>query len=63
MDPYTWAEAKQIVEPIGIDRWSDKLFLKYGIRDVLSCPVGGRWVVVFWSRKDLSKILTNKHGT
>ena len=57
MAPYTWAEAKQIVEPIGIDRWSDELFLKYGIRDGLSCPVGGRWVVVFWSRKDLSKIL------
>jgi LuxR family quorum sensing-dependent transcriptional regulator len=54
MEPYTWAEAKQIVEPIGIDRWSDMLFVKYGIRDVLSCPVGGRWVVVFWSRKALS---------
>jgi DNA-binding CsgD family transcriptional regulator len=55
MAPYTWAEAKQMVEPIGIDRWSEELFLKYGIRDALSCPVAGRWVVVFWSRKDLSK--------
>jgi DNA-binding CsgD family transcriptional regulator len=56
MDPYTWAEAKQIFEPIGIDRWSDKLFLKYGIRDGLSCPVGGRWVVVFWSHNPLFMI-------
>ena len=57
MAPYTWAEAKQILEPIGMDRWSDELFLKYGIRDAFSCPVAGRWVVVFWSRKDLSKVL------
>src|SRR4029079_9030544 len=57
MAPYTWAEAKQMVEPIGIDRWAEELFLKYGIRDALSCPVAGRWVVVFWSRKDLSKVL------
>ena len=57
MAPSTWAEAKQIVKPIGIDRWSDELFAKYGIRDGLACPVGGRWVVVFWSRKDLSKVL------
>jgi DNA-binding CsgD family transcriptional regulator len=42
MDPYTWAEAIQIFEPIGIDRWSDKLFLKYGIRDGLSCPIGAQ---------------------
>ncbi len=55
--PYTWSEAKQMVEPIGIDRWSDELFLKYGMRDLLGCPVGGRWVVGFWSRKDLSKVL------
>ena len=57
MAPSTWAEAKQIVKPIGIDRWSDELFAKYGIRDGLACPVGGRWVVVFWSRKDLSDLL------
>jgi len=57
MVPHTWAEAKQIVDPIGIDRWSDELFLKYGIRDGLSCPAAGRWVVVFWSRRDLAKAL------
>ena len=28
------------------------------MRDGLCCPVGGRWVVVFWSRKELSRFLT-----
>ena len=58
MDPYTWAEAKQILEPIGIDRWSDKLFLKYGIRDALTCGVSQRWLVAYWSRQVLSGVLT-----
>jgi len=31
-----------------------ELALKYGMRDSLNCPVGGRWVVSFWSRKVLS---------
>jgi LuxR family quorum sensing-dependent transcriptional regulator len=28
------------------------------MRDGLSCPVGGRWVVGFWSRRDLGNIVT-----
>jgi DNA-binding CsgD family transcriptional regulator len=60
MAPFTWAEAKQVLEPVGIDRWSDALFFKYGIRDALCCPVGGQWVIVFWSRKILSKVLESK---
>jgi LuxR family quorum sensing-dependent transcriptional regulator len=28
------------------------------MRDGLSCPVGGRWMVAFWSRKELSNIVT-----
>jgi DNA-binding NarL/FixJ family response regulator len=27
------------------------------MRDGLTCPVGGRWAVVFWSRRVLSNIL------
>ena len=27
------------------------------MRDGLTCPIGAQWVVAFWSRKDLSKIL------
>jgi DNA-binding CsgD family transcriptional regulator len=57
--PRTWGEAKQLCDPIGTDRWANDLALKYGMRDGLICPVGGRWVVIFWSRKDLSKTLTH----
>jgi DNA-binding CsgD family transcriptional regulator len=56
----TWTEVKRMLEPIGIDRWADELGLKYGMRDGLTCPIGGRWVVAFWSRKELSKILTQQ---
>jgi DNA-binding CsgD family transcriptional regulator len=46
-------------EPIGIDRWAYELCLKFGMRDGLTCPVGGaRWVVLFWSRKVLSDRLS-----
>jgi LuxR family quorum sensing-dependent transcriptional regulator len=45
-------------QPIGIDNWTYDLALKHGMRDGLTCPVGGRWVVAFWSRKELSSIVT-----
>ena len=60
MASHTWTEVRRMLEPIGIDRWADELALKYGMRDGLTCPVGGRWVVAFWSRKELSKILTQQ---
>jgi LuxR family quorum sensing-dependent transcriptional regulator len=47
-----------MVEPIGIDQWTHELALKYGMRDGLTCPIGGRWVVAFWSPKVLCNILT-----
>jgi DNA-binding CsgD family transcriptional regulator len=47
-----------MVQPIGSDTWSYDLALKHGMRDGLTCPVGGRWVVAFWSRKELSTIVT-----
>ena len=55
---YTWTEVQQLFEPVGIDRWPFDLALKHGMRDGLTCPVGGRWAVAFWSRKVLSKIFT-----
>ena len=55
---FTWTETKRMLEPIGVDRWADELGLKYGMRDGFTCPVGGRWVVVFWSKRDLSNVLT-----
>ena len=58
MASHTWTEVIRMLEPIGIDRWTQELALKYGMRDGFTCPVGGRWVVAFWSRRDLSKILS-----
>jgi DNA-binding CsgD family transcriptional regulator len=55
---FTWTETKHLIEPIGLDRWSDELALKHGIRDLYTCPIGGRWVVAFWSKRDLSNLLT-----
>jgi DNA-binding CsgD family transcriptional regulator len=55
---YTWTEARRMFQPIGVDKWTYELALRYGMRDGFTCPVGGRWVVAFWSRKELSNIIT-----
>jgi LuxR family quorum sensing-dependent transcriptional regulator len=55
---YTWTEVSRLLEPIGIDRWFFDLALKHGMRDGLTCTIGGRWVVAFWSRKPLGNVLT-----
>jgi DNA-binding NarL/FixJ family response regulator len=49
---------RRMVQPIGVDRWGQELALKYGMRDGLTCPVGGRWLVAFWSPRELSNLLT-----
>jgi LuxR family quorum sensing-dependent transcriptional regulator len=54
---FTWTEVQQMFEPVGIDRWAYELALKYGMRDGFICPVGGRWVVAFWSRRTLCNVL------
>jgi DNA-binding CsgD family transcriptional regulator len=48
----------KMLEPIGIDRWPYELALKYCIRDALTCCVGQRWLVAYWSRQVLSNVLT-----
>jgi LuxR family quorum sensing-dependent transcriptional regulator len=58
MAPFTWTECLRMFEPVGIDRATYELALKYGMRDGLTCPVAARWVVVYWSRKVLSNILS-----
>jgi LuxR family quorum sensing-dependent transcriptional regulator len=58
--PFTASEALRMLEPLGVDRWPHELALKYGLRDRLACPVGGRWVVVFWSSKVLTSILSEE---
>jgi LuxR family quorum sensing-dependent transcriptional regulator len=54
----TWTETMHMLEPIGIDRWPYELSLKYGMRDALTCSVGRRWLVAFWSRQALGGVLT-----
>ena len=58
--PFTWTESRHMLEPLGVDRWSHELALKYGMRDGFTCPVGSRWVVSFWSRRVLSGILSEQ---
>ena len=58
MGSYTWTEARRLFQPIGVDQISLDLALKHGMRDGFTCPIGGRWVVAFWSRKELSNVLT-----
>jgi LuxR family quorum sensing-dependent transcriptional regulator len=60
LSPYTWTESSRMIEPVGSDRWAMELALKHGIRDGLTCPVGGRWVLAFWSRKVLSEVLSSE---
>jgi DNA-binding CsgD family transcriptional regulator len=56
--PHTQTEALQMLQPIGVDRWGYDLALKYGARDSYMCPVGGRWLMAFWSTKVISKAFT-----
>lgn len=56
--PYTLSEMYRILAPIGKDRWGIELAMKCGIRDMFICPVGARWLVVFWSPQVLSKVIT-----
>ena len=56
--PFTMSEIMRRLEPLGIERWPFELALKYGMRDSLTCPVGGRWAVVYWSRQVLSERLS-----
>jgi LuxR family quorum sensing-dependent transcriptional regulator len=60
---YAWTEVRRIFQPIGVDKWAYDVALKYGMRDGLTCPVVGRWAVVFWSHKDLSNILSDQCGS
>ncbi len=56
--PITRTGMMQMLLPIGADRWEFELMAKYGLRDEFICPVGGRWLVIFWSERVLTKVLT-----
>jgi DNA-binding CsgD family transcriptional regulator len=57
----TWTETMQMLAPIGVDRWPYELSLKYGMRDALTCAVGRRWLVSYWSARTLDRILTQPY--
>jgi DNA-binding CsgD family transcriptional regulator len=54
----TWTETRQMLDPIGIDQWPYELALKYGVRDLLTCAVGRRWIVAYWAARTLGPVLT-----
>jgi DNA-binding CsgD family transcriptional regulator len=58
--PFVRSEMMTMLQPLGIDRWAVDLELKYGIRDGLVCPVGGRWLLAYWSRHVLSQCLSDE---
>jgi LuxR family quorum sensing-dependent transcriptional regulator len=58
--PFTWTELSRMLDPVGIDRWPFELAQKYGMRDGYLCPVGGRWVVGYWSPKPLGRSFTQQ---
>ncbi len=58
MAPYAWTEASKGVQPFALDRLGYELALKYGAEDGFTCPVGGRWVLSFWSKHQVLHSLT-----
>lgn len=56
--PFTLTEILRTFEPKGTDRGALELSHRLGIRDTFACPIGGQWLVVFWSRNVLVPKLT-----
>jgi DNA-binding CsgD family transcriptional regulator len=53
LTPFTFAETMKLLGPIGIDRQTAELNLKYGVRDIFTCPIGGRWILSYWAPKPM----------
>ena len=58
--PFTSREITRMLDPVGTDRWPFDLAQKHGMRDGYLCPVGGRWVVAFWSPRPLDHGFTQQ---
>jgi LuxR family quorum sensing-dependent transcriptional regulator len=58
--PFTMSELMRLLEPLAAERWPFELAFKYGMRDRLNCPVGGRWVVTYWSRTVLTPRMSDE---
>jgi LuxR family quorum sensing-dependent transcriptional regulator len=48
---FTLTEVTQLLEPLGQDRQAIDIHYKHGIRDLLGCPIAGRWLLAYWSKK------------
>lgn len=58
--PFTWTELSRFLDPVGMDRWPFELAHKHGMRDGFLCPVGGRWIVGYWSPRVLNHTFTQQ---
>ena len=56
--PFTWSESQRALGLVGAERWVFDLCVEHGIRDGLTCPIGGRWMVSFWSPQTLLHALS-----
>jgi DNA-binding CsgD family transcriptional regulator len=56
--PFTWSESQRALGLVGAERWVFDLCTRHGIRDALTCPIGGRWMVSFWSPQTLLHALS-----
>ena len=52
--PFTFSEAKQLIQPTGGDHWVFDFMRDHGMRDGLYCP-HGNWMVLFWADRVLSQ--------
>ncbi|MBV9533396.1 MAG: autoinducer binding domain-containing protein [Bradyrhizobium sp.] len=52
--PFTFSEAKQLIQPRGADHWVFDFLQEHGMRDGLYCP-RGNWIVLFWADRVLKR--------
>jgi DNA-binding CsgD family transcriptional regulator len=56
--PFTWSESRKLLGLAGADQGVLDLCVKHGMRDGFTCPIGGRWMVSFWSPQTLVGVLS-----
>jgi DNA-binding CsgD family transcriptional regulator len=56
--PFTWSESQKTLGLVGADQGVLDLCVKHGMRDGFTCPIGGRWMVSFWSPQTLMDVLS-----
>ena len=61
LSTFTVTECRRITQPSGRDQWVFEHLSEYGIADMLYCPAHP-WVVAFWSRQQLQRMLARHRG-